>query len=164
MADTFSRKFYELATIVSVLVASSSVALAANCSTVSGARGIIANGRVPSDLASAIARWVPPDPSHCVPALCEAARGESFDVQVAVGAGISEAYSTLVGVREDDALALLSSACSISCSENIVTAFAASQATSVKQLCDASLSGAQGTVDTIYQVNADGGGGGASSH
>ena len=66
--------------------------------------------------------------------------------------------------NDDGALALLSSACSISCGEVVVTAFAASQATSVSRLCDAGLPGNRsGVVGEIFQVNADGGGGGASS-
>lgn len=166
MAGEMRPRLLALAAVAALLACTSTSVRAASCSTVAGAQGVI--GATPSQpaLVSAVGQSVPADPANCVPAFCEAARDQSSDVQVAVGAGISEAYSKLADAGNDDgALALLSSACSISCGEVVVTAFAASQATSVSRLCDAGLPGNRsGVVGEIFQVNADGGGGGASSH
>jgi len=146
-----------------VALASPSGAKAASCSTVAEAQGVIQSASTQSALVSAVGGSVPTDPVNCVPSFCAASAGESPEVQVAVGAGISEAYSQLAGSDNDDgAAALRSSACSLSCNETIVTAFAASQATSVSRLCEAGYGGTNGVVGSIFQVDAGGGGGGVA--
>lgn len=144
-----------------VTLASPSVAKAASCATVAEAQGVIQSSSTQAALVSAVGGSVPTDPVNCVPNFCAASADKSPEVQVAVGAGISEAYSQLAGSDNDDgAAALRSSACSVSCNETIVTAFAASQATSVSQLCEANYDGTNAAVGSIFQVDAGGGGGG----
>jgi hypothetical protein len=139
-------------------------AQAASCSTVSDARLIIQSAATQAALVSAVGESVPSDVANCVPSFCAASVDASPEVQVAVGAGISEAYAQLTGSEnEDGATALRSSACSVACTEAVVTAFAASQASSVSRLCEASDGSGTGAVGSILQVGAGGGGGGAAS-
>jgi hypothetical protein len=163
IAEKTVQAGFAIAALALLSLASPSEARAASCSTVAEAQGIIQSSSTQSALVSAVGGSVPSDPANCVPSLCAASADESPEVQVAVGAGISEAYSQLAGSDNDEgAAALRSSACSLSCNETIVTAFAASQATSVARLCEAGYGGTNGVVGSIFQVDAGGGGGGVS--
>lgn len=162
------RDFGIAALTAVALLAASSAARAQSgseqCSTEPQAQTVISSSSN-SGLVTAVAQSVPSDPVNCVPSYCAAARDESDDTKVAVGAGLSEAYARLVGEKNDDAaLNLLSSACSSSCDEVIVTAFAASQATTASRLCEASLGGPGGSREaSVVQVDAVSGSGGQAA-
>lgn len=118
---------------------------AATCSTTVKAEAVIAGASSGNTLVVAVAQSVPADPSSCVPAYCQASADKPQDVKVAVGAGISEAYSKLLSDGNDDeAVNLLTGACSAACDEVVLTAFAASQSSTVSGLCETALGGLLG--------------------
>ena len=140
------------------------------CSTTARAEVVIAGSASGNALVVAVAQSVPTDPANCVPSYCEASADEAQDVKVAVGAGISEAYSKLIAEGNDDEVVnLLSSACSTACDEVILTAFAASQSSTVAGLCETALGGLRGGAGgapasaTAFGGSTGAGGGSAAS-
>ena len=137
------------------------------CSTIEDARTVITSTSG-SGLVLAVAQSVPLDTPNCVPAYCAASADQNNNTKVAVGAGISEAYSSLIASgRDDEAVNLLGGACSETCDQVVVTAFAASQATTVSRLCETAFGGRgqSGSLPggLVIDNGASGGGGQAAS-
>lgn len=131
------------------------------CSTTAEAEVVIGGAGGQAALVTSVARSVPTDPASCVPSYCRASEDEARSVQVAVGAGISDAFSTLIGQGgEEQASRLLDGACRGDCNEIVLTAFAASQGTTVAGLCETSLGGTGGAAPGELVIGVAGGGGG----
>ena len=64
------------------------------CTTRSQAEAVIAALGQGPELVMAVASAVPSDPSNCVPSFCAASEDEDDDTRAAIGAGISEAYTS----------------------------------------------------------------------
>lgn len=130
------------------------------CSTTEQAEVVIAGAGGQSPLVAAVSQSVPSDPLNCGPSYCRASEDEERSVQVAVGAGLSDAFSNLTGeARDEEAARLLEGSCS-SCNEVVLTAFAASQGTTVTGLCETSQGGAGGSTPSELVIGVTGGGGG----
>ena len=107
----------------------------------------------------AVASAVPSDPSNCVPSFCAASEDEDDDTRVAIGAGISEAYTILKSEAKDDIARLVrAAACSASCDRFVVTSFSASQGVPVSRMCD--LASADDASDLRAPWDLGGGGSG----
>jgi hypothetical protein len=124
--------------LMTALLPGSKESLAKNaCSTTAEAEAVVATVVLGSELVLAVASAVPSDPSNCVPSFCAASEDEDDDTRVAIGAGISEAYTILKSEAKDDMARLLRvAACSSRCDRFVVTSFAASQGVPVSRMCD----------------------------
>jgi hypothetical protein len=134
------------------------------CSTTEQAEVVIAGASTGNSLVVAVAQSVPTDPENCVPSYCVASSDKPDEVKVAVGAGISEAYAQLIAQGSENAASnLIGDACSSACDEVVLTAFAASQSSSVSGLCSTTLGGIGGVAPSILIIDSGAGSGGGQA-
>jgi hypothetical protein len=130
------------------------------CSTTSEAEAVIRAAAQGPELVMAVASAVPSDPSNCVPSFCAASEDEHDDTRVAIGAGISEAYTVLKSEAKDDMARLVrAAACSASCDRFVVTSFAASQGVPFSRMCDLASSDDASDLRAPWDLGGGGSGG-----
>jgi hypothetical protein len=145
--------------LVTAMLGSTESRAASSCATTAEAEAVIATSAQGPELVMAVAGAVPSDPSNCVPSFCAASEDEDDDTRVAIGAGISEAYTILKSEAKDDMARLVrAAACSVSCDRFVVTSFAASQGVPVSRMCD--LTSADDASDLRAPWDLGGGGSG----
>ena len=134
------------------------------CSTVPQASDVIDRSSSRRGLIMDVAMSVPSDPSSCIPSYCQASLDKPEAVRISIGAGLAEAYAKALANNEDEiARRITDMACSISCDEVVAQSFAAGRGKSLEKICGSSYEGAGGTAPGLMEINADGGGGSAST-
>ena len=132
-----------------------------SCSTVPQASDVIAGSPSPRALTGSVAQSVPSDPANCVPSYCVASRDENEEIQMAVGAGIAEAFARLDGQDGEQAAALNTAACSADCGETVARSYSAARSLTLEEACASSSASGSGSSPSLLKISAGGGGGGS---